>query len=285
MTRSWQIRIHAAVLAFWGGLFLFFCLAGRIDAFLHPMFRPYVLVAGIVLLGLAALYPAAARRDAEGCCADPDCAPGAGASGFRPGNLAVLVIPVLGAALLSGDQFSATTVLNRGIVTDAAGLGAARDRFSGERDEASLAPLPGAEAPSAENPSTPTAPADYLPRDDRGRIKAEVVDLLFGTQDEGVRRDFEGQVVTVVGQVMPARESNPAGDRMKLVRMFMVCCAADARPVALLFRKPPGFEAADMSWVRVTGRVSYPVDSGSRIVLIDAEEVTPSEPPEESMLF
>ena len=113
----------------------------------------------------------------------------------------------------------------------------------------------------------------------------EVIDLVFGTQDEGIRRDFEGKEVTIVGQVLPAREMNPDGDRMKLVRMFMVCCAADARPIAVLFRKPATWQAPDMTWVRVSGLATFPVLDGTRTVVIDPAEVEPCDPPDETMLF
>jgi hypothetical protein len=34
----------------WGGILTYFYFSGRIAAFLHPMFRPLVLVTGILLL-------------------------------------------------------------------------------------------------------------------------------------------------------------------------------------------------------------------------------------------
>ena len=194
----------------------------------------------------------------------------------------MLVLPALGAAWISADGFSATTVLNRGILTDASALVGARERFAGEEE---TLPLPGeSPGPVGMAGEIPGPPLE-LPRDERGRLKVELIDLLFGTQDETVRRDFENREVSVIGQLMEARELNPGGDRMKLIRMFMVCCAADARPVAVLFRKPEGLALPEMSWVRVNGRVTYPFEGGSRIVLIEPAEVAPSDPPEESMLF
>ena len=38
----------------WGGILTYFYFSGRIAAFLHPMFRPLVLVTGILLLITAA---------------------------------------------------------------------------------------------------------------------------------------------------------------------------------------------------------------------------------------
>ena len=48
-----------------------------------------------------------------------------------------------------------------------------------------------------------------------------------------MRADFENKEVELIGQFMPPRADNPKGDRFNLVRMFVICCAADARPVAI----------------------------------------------------
>ena len=72
-----------------------------------------------------------------------------------------------------------------------------------------------------------------------GQIKAQTVDLIYAAEEPSMRADFEGKEVEVIGQFMPARENNaPKADRFNLVRMFIICCAADARPVAI--RGPNG---------------------------------------------
>jgi uncharacterized repeat protein (TIGR03943 family) len=269
-TRTLHTVASCAALLFWAALLVYFCASDRITAFLHPMFRPWSMAAGILLGILAVLYAVAVRKSPDSCCDGEDCAE-TGSRGVMPRVAALLLLvgAPLGAAVLSADGFSTHTVYNRGIVTDASGLSAGRERPEGD--------LPGGVGGEAE----PFA----LPKDAEGRLQAEVIDLVYGTQDEGIRKDFEGKPVVVVGQLLPATEMNPDGDRMKLVRMFMICCAADARPIAVLFRKPDAFQAPEMSWVRVSGRATFPTVGGSRIVLIDPAEVEPCDPPEETMLF
>ena len=68
-----------------------------------------------------------------------------------------------------------------------------------------------------------------------GHVLAEVTDLLFSAEDDTMRPAFEGRTVEVIGQYLPVKDS-PSG-RFQIVRMFMVCCAADARPVAVISRE------------------------------------------------
>src|SRR5204862_2627556 len=106
----------------------------------------------------------------------------------------VLILPITAAAKFSGASFSATTVRNRGIVTDYESLPA-----SAKRDPSSPAPKPvelplptnanfpaqpatPAPATATATASTPPAPPpapDYLTRTPDGRIIAEVLDLLY----------------------------------------------------------------------------------------------------------
>src|SRR4029077_14106641 len=99
----------------------------------------------------------------------------------------------------------------------------------------------------------PAAPPDYLQRTTDGTIVAEVLDLLYAAQDNALRKDFEGKSVELVGQLMPDTSGNATGHRFKAVRMFMTCCAADARPVATLFEIEQKVGLPEMSWIKVTG--------------------------------
>ena len=100
-----------------------------------------------------------------------------------------------------------------------------------------------------------------------------------------MRADFENKDVELIGQFMPARANNPGGDRFDLVRMFVICCAADARPVAISVQMDRVQPTAEMSWVKVIGKAVFPVESGRRVPLVLAESVTPCDPPEETFIY
>jgi uncharacterized membrane protein YcgQ (UPF0703/DUF1980 family) len=89
----------------------------------------------------------------------------------------------------------------------------------------------------------------------------------------------------VIGQFMPARESSAQKDRFSLVRMFIICCAADGRPVAITVQTDGPQGVPEMSWIKVTGTASFPIESGRRVPLLVAKSVTPCEPPEETFIY
>src|SRR5206468_1831934 len=108
--------------------------------FLHPTFRPFVLVTGVVLLVMA-VGIWLVRPEAESCCHhEAPCGHDESHSAFGPiFRFAVLILPLLVAALFSPGGFGVTAVLNRGVVTDPAAL-----RRSESGVPASVVPKPGA---------------------------------------------------------------------------------------------------------------------------------------------
>lgn len=285
--------LPCATLASWSGILLYFYLSGRVVAFLAPMFRPYVLVAGIVLGLMAAiflLFPADAS-----CCSSAEC--GHSLSRLNSGKVLtflILLLPITVTAVVSPDSFGKAVIENRGIDTDGSTL---RPRKSGPLAPPDM-PLPTKDGPPATAevapPSATPHPAaqeqqsfaEYLQRTPEGHIVAEVLDLLYAAQDTTLRKDFEGRTVQLIGQLMPDKTSDAAGPaRFKAVRMFMTCCAADARPVATLVEVEKMPDLPEMTWVKVTGISTFPIEKGRRTAVIKAQIVEKSDPPEESMLY
>ena len=67
--------------------------------------------------------------------------------------------------------------------------------------------------------------------------------------------------------------------------MFMNCCAADARPVATLVESATLPNLPEMTWIKVTGIATFPIENGRRISVLKAERVEKTDPPDETMLF
>ena len=124
-----------------------------------------------------------------------------------------------------------------------------------------------------------------MPRNEAGQIKAQTVDLIYAAEEPTMRADFEGEAVELIGQFMPARSDNAKGNRFNLVRMFIMCCAADARPVAIGVRTEKTQSVAEMSWVKVIGKAAFPVEDGRSVPIVLAESVTPCDPPEETFIY
>jgi len=143
------------------------------------------------------------------------------------------------------------------------------------------APTDGTKHPAA---AEQTSFADYLTRSPDGNIVAEVLDLLYAAQDNVLRKDFEDKKVELIVQYMPDATSNGAGNRFKGVRMFMTCCAADARPIATLVEADAMPSFPEMTWIKVVGTATFPIERGRRVSVVHATKVEKTEPPAESML-
>jgi uncharacterized membrane protein YcgQ (UPF0703/DUF1980 family) len=128
-------------------------------------------------------------------------------------------------------------------------------------------------------------PSLYLKRNAAGYIAAETVDLLYAAGEPVMREDFENKQVEVTGQFLPALTGNPNGDRFNLTRLFVMCCAADARPVAISVQSQPATDLPKMTWVKVRGKATFPVEGGKHMPVIVAESVTETDAPEESFLY
>lgn len=260
MTKILDRWLPSFTLAVWSAVLLYFYTSGRLAQFLHPSFRPGVLIAGGVLLLLALGSALAGRLE---CCEDDACSHSV--SRTTSGKIvafAVLLLPLGLAFAYSRDGFGLTAISNRGVTMDARGMA----------------------GPAAE----PGVVDSYLPRAKSGNIEVSVIDLLYGAQDAGLRAEFEGKTVEVVGQLMEEKAANPHGNRMKIVRMFMTCCAADAKPVGALVEVPvpaDGDLPPELSWVRVVGTPTFPTEGGRPVAVLKAVSISVTAPPEETMLF
>ena len=276
MTETVQRYLSAGVITIWGVMLAYFYLSGRVASYLHPSFHVLTGISGIILLLLAVglLFLPGVH---EPCC-EPNCDHVHGPQRPLRSILAgfVLLVPLLVAATVSPDQFGAAIVANRGFIEKINDLPGYKPYFE--------PPLPATDD-SQEAAGTAGAEESYLPKNEAGQIKAQTVDLVFAAEEPTMRADFENKEVELVGQFMPARGNNAQGDRFNLVRMFVICCAADARPVAITVQMDKVQPAPEMSWVKVIGKAAFPVESGRRAPLVLAESVTPCDPPEETFIY
>lgn len=317
MTSLFTRWIPSLTLAVWSSVLLGTYYTGRLTSFLHPSFRPGVLVAGFALALLALFI--GSRPTPPDCCADATCThPLARSKGGRWATFLILVLPVSVAAWLSPEHFSKQAFEQRGITMDASSLGtrkAARPPSTPSAPPApsakeqaaettpapasttteataakNAAPLPSKEQPAPQTDSAPTTAnteplPEYLQKTAEGYVVVEVLDMLYAVQDSQLRKDFEGRTVQLIAQMMPSKAANGPENRFKAVRMFMTCCAADSRPVATMVETSPLPDLPEMTWVRIVGKATFPIENGKRTAVIQATSVTQTKPPEETMLF
>jgi uncharacterized repeat protein (TIGR03943 family) len=201
-------------------------------------------------------------------------------------TFAVLLLPVLLSASVSPDSFGRVAMENRGIDTDGSTLRARKTTTAPGPVDMPLPSNDPAPATPATAGATPS-PTDYLQRTADGSIVVEVLDLLYAAQDNELRKDFENKRVELIGQLMPDKSAtvSEGPQRFKAVRMFMTCCAADARPVATFVETAKMPDLPEMTWVRITGTSTFPLENGRRTAILKADKIDKANPPDESMLY
>ena len=259
--------LRSGVLMVWGIVLSYFYFSDRINNYLHPSFHIWTGISGIVFILIAFGLVFLPGTQGDDCC-DHDHGASAG-MGKQIFGAIVLSVPLVIAATFSPSQFGASLVENRGLAN-------------------SVADLPGytPQAPAAAD----AAPAsgdqqDFTIKNEKGQIKAESIDLVYAAEDSVMRQDFENKEVEMIGQYLPARTGNAKGDRFNLVRMYVMCCAADARPVAVSVQTEQKDQFPEMGWVKVVGKATFPLEGGRATPVVVAERVEACDPPEETFVY
>src|ERR1700732_1582817 len=100
-----------------GVVLLDFFFTGRLDQYLHPQFRPWTLVGGIIFC-LAGIIYAAAKTTAQ-CCIEGECVhQNANSLARSVIAFSVLFVPLAAGVATSKDSYDQQAVLNRGFVED-----------------------------------------------------------------------------------------------------------------------------------------------------------------------
>ncbi len=316
LNRFFARALPALTLVAWAAVLLYFYFSGRLRPYVTEQFRTMCLIAGILLPIVAGglLFTGRGVVVAPEDECDPvtfgnaSSRPDARLRGGQWLAFLILMVPIYAATAMTTDSFSGNAVRNRGIVTDSSvipqsaasftPLGAAPATASAKSAPAA-APTAAQRAPlepplpTADGSAPPTTPLDptqrvdatqYLKKAPGGAIVAEVVDFLFAADNANDRGDFEGKKFEVIGQFLPAQDSKL---KFQLVRMFMFCCAADSRPVAITVEAPGSLEpTAEMSWVKVNGTMTFRAGPDGKFApLLRADRITKTEPPQEAMLY
>ncbi len=125
-----------------------------------------------------------------------------------------------------------------------------------------------------------------VPQSKEGNFILEVPELYYTGGDAEVQRVLTGQMVETTAQVLPEKVNNAEGHRLRIFRMLVQCCAADARPFSVpvdFGKKAPEFK--DMTWVKVVGKMTYKKEGDQTVPVIEDAKVEETTAPDNAMIY
>jgi hypothetical protein len=125
-----------------------------------------------------------------------------------------------------------------------------------------------------------------VPQSKEGNFILEVPELYYTGGDTEIQKVLGGQMVETIAQILPEKVNNADGHRMRIFRMLVQCCAADARPYSVpvdFGKKAP--EIKDMTWVKVVGKMSYKKEGNQTVPIIEATKVEETTAPDNAMIY
>lgn len=252
--------INACTLIGLGTVFLSFYGTGRIEQYLNPLFRPFVLFGGLLtlIMGVRCLM----TRPAEHFCSAGGCDHRhANRLSMSLASFGLICVLVLAGGTFSKDAFDQQIFVNRGSMDEDSRLSSV----------------------FASNAGSPGNSKNGIVRDQKAddNIAVEITDLLRAETVEPLRNLLAGKNVAVVGQFV----AGPTEQNFRLTRMFIWCCAADARPIHVTVEVSTPAYVPDFQWVRVIGRPEYSIDGGHPHLLVKAYSVVPIKAPKDAMLY
>jgi hypothetical protein len=227
----------------------------------------------------------------------------------------VLLVPLLVAAAYSQDRFSADYLAKWGKIERQmmqmriAAASKAKGAPTGSSSVANPYTREGIEAAQAGDgtaypgqPDTPPEPKEaageswgtftiedlkkMVPQNDKGEFLLDVPQIFYTAGDRELMEVMEGIEVETTAQLMEETLNNPDKTRLKAFRLFIECCAADARPLSIpvdFGQAPPAY--TEMGWYRLYGKIHYAQENGDIIPLIRIERIEETSEPTDGLLF
>ena len=116
-----------------------------------------------------------------------------------------------------------------------------------------------------------------------GEFLMDVISIFYTGGDEEVQGVVKGLPVETMGQVMPETMRNSEGKRIRIFRLMMNCCIADARPVSIPVEfsdNVPSYK--EMGWYKIHGVMDYEQWDEFTIPVLKANRMIPTEEPSQS---
>jgi len=157
--------------------------------------------------------------------------------------------------------------------------------LAGARTAASAEPAMTAETVVAHRGFTLDDMKAQVSRNKDGAFLMEIPQILNTGSDKEIQGVLSGQSVETTGQVMPETVDNADGNRLRIVRSLIQCCAAHARQYSVIIEfagKAPALK--EMTWVKVIGTMSYKQEGGKTVPVVVVKEIKETTQPDDPLI-
>lgn len=125
-----------------------------------------------------------------------------------------------------------------------------------------------------------------VPQNAEGDFQLEVPQIFYTAGDFELMEVMEGIPIETSAQLMEETLNNPNGHRLKAFRLFIECCAADARPLSIPIdfgATPPPY--TEMGWYNIYGTLHYVEEEGEIIPVLRVQKLVETVEPNDAIQF
>lgn len=252
--------LFSCCLLVWGGVMLYFYQSVFIDAYLTPKFQLTVLLGGLASC-VVGFFNLLTYRVESSCDHGDDCSHDHESSELNPIMALCVILLPLGFSFHWTEHKIDEAHLTRQSAQD---IDPASMRF--------LADLP---------PFTKETLDETRSKSVDGFYQMNLLELFYSAGDSELERVFTGLNFETEAMLRDEPNRNPNGDRMRLYRMFMTCCAADMKaiPMSVKFEgELPDYDTN--TWVKVGGEMFYEHVESATYPVMKIKRIEEIAPPE-----
>jgi uncharacterized membrane protein YcgQ (UPF0703/DUF1980 family) len=206
----------------------------------------------------------------------------------------IILVPVIMSALYTPDAYSKNWVQNNSSNWGKGVIGETPEAFKLKKqinDKQSIKIKGGSDESKSKSVADAAGWGPYtiddlkqqVDQNKDGEFLMDVISIFYTGGDEEVQGVVKGLPVETMGQVMPETMRNSEGKRIRIFRLMMNCCIADARPVSIpveFSEDVPSYK--EMGWYKIHGVMDYEKWDEFTIPVLKAQKMVPTEEPPES---
>ena len=119
-----------------------------------------------------------------------------------------------------------------------------------------------------------------VPKNEHGEFQLRMISAYYAAGDLEIQDIFEGLPVELEGRIAPEKINNESGDRLRIFRSIITCCAADLQIVGVSLEFPEGAKRPQLEdWVKASGTLTFETVEGDVLPLLKIREVISAEEP------